>query len=416
MRGVFSVLVAVFIGLCLLYLPICVVSGSGDLVVIYVFGDSRCGHCTAMHEWLVEVYGDDKVVFCNMYEDTSCVDRYWWLVGLAVGLEPNDYGIPTIVFVNGTVRSVLIGKCRNKTEVDMLLRVPVSDRIPVFLAVLNTYTGRSQCVLKGYIDGSEEVREFILVDVLGLEEGYQGGGSSGTRSGGGGVSPGVLLAYTVSLAVLDSVNPCVFVLLSVLLVSVSVIGGKRLVASTATVFVFTVFVSYTLLGLGLYRALFFVPRWLMPLLAVVFGVLMATDYLGRIVVKKLLGRLPSSDKVCLACKVYEEAIAPKLSKSAVPPLWAGALGMMSSFTLLPCSAGPYILFAKAISALPLHEAILYLVLYNAIFIAPLLGISLLVVCASRTPRIMNIINKHEKKIRILASISIIALGLYMFLE
>lgn len=382
--------------LLVLVIPITCMTESmvaGENILFYVFGSENCPHCRPMYEWLVETYGGDKVFFCELGID-ECRNSFMNLV--ALGIQPY---IPSTIIVNGTVRAILIGKYKDKKFIDELLNLPVSEKIPVYIGP----------ELTGYIDGS--ARDLIMKDIL------VGIHSSTTTTMQAIVDTSnksylQYIAYTVSLAAIDSVNPCVFFLLFALLITVFMMGGQRLAVYSGIVFTVSVFISYMGLGLGLYKVTYFIPKWAMPILAVVFGILILIDVLGKIIVARILGRsLPE----CPLCKLYSDVLEPKIEKASSPIIWAGILGLLSSFTLLPCTAGPYILFARLIAELSLYEAILYLLLYNTVFVLPLLAITIIGSYLTRVNRIAEIMSRYEKLIRIIGSVLVIILGIYMFM-
>ena len=69
----------------------------------------------------------------------------------------------------------------------------------------------------------------------------------------------------------------------------------------------------------------------------------------------------------------------RLTSSVVSIPGAFAVGVLDSFFLLPCSSGPYIAILALLSKNTTWiDGIWYLLLYNFIFVLPLLGITLAV--------------------------------------
>ena len=73
---------------------------------------------------------------------------------------------------------------------------------------------------------------------------------------------------------------------------------------------------------------------------------------------------------------------PKLQgliKSVTSPLGAFLIGFLVSLFLLPCTSGPYIVILGMLAERAQRvQAIMYLILYNAIFVSPMILISWLV--------------------------------------
>jgi len=344
-----------------------------------------------MYEWLTGVYGGGRVFFCELgFEECRRV-----LDGLiALGVPPY---IPVTVLVNGTVRAILVGEYTDRVFVGKLLSLPVSERIPVYL-------GRE---LAGYVDraGVEGLLAELATYTVG-ETGTPASHTTATTGTGAGATR--LLVYTVTLAAVDSVNPCVLLLLLALLATVLATSGRRSAVYSTVAFTTAVYASYLALGLGLYKLMYFVPRWVMPVTAVAYGALTLTNTLGSTVASKLLNHCP-------ACRVYEGTVKRRLGRAATPTLWSGLLGVASSLTLLPCTAGPYIIFTKLISEVPLQGALALLLLYNLIFVTPLLGVAATYITLARTPQLIETLTRHERKIRAAGAVAVIALGIYLYL-
>jgi len=175
-------------------------------------------------------------------------------------------------------------------------------------------------------------------------------------------------------AALDAINPCEFAILILLMASLLFNDENRKKALlTGLSFVAAVFVAYFLMGVGLleflrhytlaYSQHFY---YLVGGLAIILGLLNIKDYFwyggGG-----FLMEVPQSWR-------------PKMKELVrrISNPWGGFfIGLIISLFLLPCTSGPYVVILGMLaSKTTLLKALLYLVVYNFIFIAPMLAIVL----------------------------------------
>ena len=178
------------------------------------------------------------------------------------------------------------------------------------------------------------------------------------------------------LAFADSINPCTFaVFTALLLISLHMLGKIR-TALTGISFILAVYICYYMLGLGLIRSLTRIPYTdkIVPIIGFIIG--------GKSVVSSLKQEFKSS-----VPKIFRKYIEKCLEKAYLSPTASFMLGVLASFTLLPCSGGPYVVGLGLLSILKekLH-AYLLLALYNIIFVMPLLVILLMMLISQKYMR------------------------------
>jgi cytochrome c biogenesis protein CcdA/glutaredoxin len=182
--------------------------------------------------------------------------------------------------------------------------------------------------------------------------------------------PAVILA-----AAADSVNPCTFAVLVLLLGTLLVAqrgGRKALVLKAGFAFTIAVFASYFLMGIGIFSAIQAagVQRpFIMAVssLAILLGLWNMKDYFayGKWFTIEVPQRWRPTVK--------------RLTASVVSVPGAFFVGVLDSLFLLPCSSGPYIAILALLSKTTTRaEGILYLLFYNLIFVLPLVAITLAV--------------------------------------
>ena len=222
-----------------------------------------------------------------------------------------------------------------------------------------------------------------------------------------------LLLLAVSLAATDSINPCTLYLYTILLLASSVSGamagartGFKHVVLVGLAFTLSVMLGYTLLGMGVVVVLPGLSKALLLTVGVGFGAW--TIYSGMKGEEKTICR----EGVEIVC---QERMARLLTKASKSVILSGMLGLLATFTLLPCSAGPYIVFLGMISNMSLIESLPLLLLYNAIFVFPLLAILLLIAFGMSGRRAQDFILKNHNKLSILSGLLLIAVVVYIAL-
>jgi cytochrome c biogenesis protein CcdA/glutaredoxin len=230
-------------------------------------------------------------------------------------------------------------------------------------------------------------------------------------------TPGVSIIKTltipalISAAIVDAINPCAFAVL-IILVSTILASKKRKKALFAGIaFSLAIFISYLLMGIGLYSAIqaagithiFF---WIVAILAILLGLFNLKDYLwyGKWFVAEVpLGWRPKMKSIIKGV-------------TSVPG--AFLVGFLVSLFLLPCTSGPYIvvlgLLAKATTRL---YAFSLLILYNLIFILPMLLITLAIYFGFTTAEKAEELRKKKLRfLHLIAGIIILLLGIGMILS
>jgi cytochrome c biogenesis protein CcdA len=190
------------------------------------------------------------------------------------------------------------------------------------------------------------------------------------------IIPLKLLAPIASLAIADSVNPCTFLLYTaLLLLALSSIGrSKTFIVGLS--FITAVFLGYYALGLGLSIVMPAIPylKYIVGSIGILAGFWNILRGMGR----EFKPTTP---------RVVREFAYRFADMAYLNPVISFMLGLIVSLTLLPCSGGPYFVALSFITAI--RESIwihLFLILYNTIFVIPLLSILLLTVISERCIR------------------------------
>ncbi|WP_099210419.1 cytochrome C biogenesis protein CcdA [Thermococcus henrietii] len=202
-----------------------------------------------------------------------------------------------------------------------------------------------------------------------------------------------------ALAMSDSINPCTFVIYTMLLIAISVreVSRRRLYI-IGSAFILAVYFSYYLFGLGLLFLGHYIPLWAAGVFAIGFGV--------YTIVTGIMERSRIGDKGKIRKKIF-----------SADATFAGsfALGVVVSTTLLPCSAGSYLVYTTIIAHGNRALALLLLALYNVIFVLPLVVILLAMGGVSESKRFSQAMVRHSMELSVIAGILLIAIGVWVLL-
>jgi len=209
----------------------------------------------------------------------------------------------------------------------------------------------------------------------------------------------------VTTAAIDAINPCAIGVM-ILMVSSVLAGGhslKRLVLLGST-YIAAVFITYLVAGLGLLYIFSSIPLAIAEYLSITVGgfIILA----GIIEIKDYFwyGR-----GFTLAIPVY---FSKKLSKmsSRTTLLGVAFLGVFVSAVELPCTGAPYLAIIAVLSQNFDFAAFLLLVLYNVIFVSPLVIILILVVSGVKLQNIKLWKQTNRGVMRLATGILMVALG------
>src|SRR3989338_1912576 len=212
---------------------------------------------------------------------------------------------------------------------------------------------------------------------------------------------------TVS-AIVDSINPCAFSILIVSLIFLFSVGSTTSkVIRYGLVYIFGIFVAYFLIGLGLLQALhiFNTPHFMSKVGAVMLVIF------GTVSILEVL--IPSFPIKLGVPQGTHQKMNQLLEKMSLPAMFL--LGGLVGLCEFPCTCGPYLMVVGLLHDTGTYLTGLgYLLLYNVIFILPLVVILWLASHERLTERVRAWQNSEKKSMRVLLGVAMIALGLLMF--
>ncbi len=247
------------------------------------------------------------------------------------------------------------------------------------------------------------------------EEPPRGGGSAVLEEPVAGDNPEeITLAKIVSLAAVDAVNPCALAVLTLLLVAILTYnpGKRRNVMFAGLAFSLAVFVMYLVYGLVIVRffqavqaltSVSLVLYTALGALAIVLGLLNIRDFFSY-----RPGGLGTEMPMRMRVGVK------KILAGVTSPGGAFSMGILVTLFLLPCTMGPYIIAGGLLSVLDTIHAVPMLLLYNLIFVLPMIVITAAVyVSIARVDDVSGWKDKNIRRLHLAAGAVMLLLGVAM---
>ena len=218
------------------------------------------------------------------------------------------------------------------------------------------------------------------------------------------------LTTVVTTALIDSINPCAIGVL-ILMMSVVIVTKQstRRLLMLGGLYILSVFVTYLLAGLGLVYFMSNLPLYLSEYLSIGVGILII--FAGLLEIKDYFwyGRwfsltIPSY----FAKKLHQHA-----SKVTIPGIML--LGVFVAGVELPCTGAPYLAIITLLSQYFDFSAFVMLVLYNLIFVAPLVVILLLVASGKKLHEVKKWKQESRGVMRLFIGLMLVAMGWLLML-
>ncbi|MBI1969044.1 hypothetical protein HYS49_03980 [Candidatus Woesearchaeota archaeon] len=224
------------------------------------------------------------------------------------------------------------------------------------------------------------------------------------------------LPIIIGAALVDSINPCVFGVLIFLIAFMTKVYKKpgRMLLGGAF-YTMVVYVTYFLLGLGILRftvsfGLSLIVYWFAALIAIGAGLLEIKDFFWY-------GKGPTLQLLPGAAERLKK-YTRKIERLQEHNGWftyvaAGLLGVFVVIVELPCTGAPYLAILAIIGQANYAQGIPLLLLYNFIFILPLLAIIAASYFGKSSQAMEQWRKKHRGVMRLAIGLFLIALGILM---
>jgi cytochrome c biogenesis protein CcdA len=215
----------------------------------------------------------------------------------------------------------------------------------------------------------------------------------------------ITLFSIIIASLVDSINPCAFGVLIFLMISLLSMGSSKRALKAGLLYTFMIFLTYFLSGLGLFeiiQSLSSVASYIhigVGALVFIFGLIEIKDFFWY--GKGISLKIPASTK---------PLIERTIQKGTIPAIIF--LGVIVSLFELPCTGGVYLAILTMMSQSQ-SFSLFYLLLYNLIFILPLIVITLIIYKGTNPEKLQNWTNQEKKWMRLVTGFLMIALALYL---
>jgi cytochrome c biogenesis protein CcdA/glutaredoxin len=220
----------------------------------------------------------------------------------------------------------------------------------------------------------------------------------------------ITVPAVLSAAAVDAINPCAFAVLIILLTTILATKNRNRALLAGIAFTISIFISYLLMGIGLYSAINTtgITHWfysIVALLAILIGLFNLKDYLWY--GKWFIMEVPIKWRPRLK----------SLIKGVTSISGAFLIGFVVSLFLLPCTSGPYIIILGLLAKTATKNFALWLLLlYNFIFILPMVIITLAIYFGFTTTEKAEKWRLEKLKVlHLIAGIILLLLGIGMII-
>lgn len=215
------------------------------------------------------------------------------------------------------------------------------------------------------------------------------------------------LPVLVGAAIVDSINPCTIAVMVLLISAVLYSKGKGQALISGLLFSLTIFIMYILYGFGIMHAI-----TTLELTRIFYGIVtVAALVLAIMEIRAFIDYKPGF--MAVEMPMFLRPYAKKVTSEATSPIGVVVAAVFCSLFLIPCSSGPYLIVLGMIAKAATVQTVTYLLLYNLIFILPMVVITVLIFFGKTT--VDKVGKAKDKYIRYIHLVSGVILFLLFFL-
>ena len=259
--------------------------------------------------------------------------------------------------------------------------------------------------------GEDQIRDNLERVIQQAQAGTLAAAPAGTGNGNVTATkncPGTFTTLTVPLVIfcagIDSINPCAFSVLIILLLSIIALQNCRQVLIVGVTYIAAVFLFYFLSGIGIFS--FVHLSGISGLIATAAAVIAIV--LGLV---NIIDAAWKKEGFILAIPESKKPVIERYISTATLPA-AFVLGVLVGIFELPCTGGIYLTILSLMSStMTLSEGIPWLLLYNFIFILPLILILLAVVFGIPPERVNTWRLENRRMLRFAIGLAMILVGI-----
>ncbi len=345
--------------------PVISHAAENNEVVLFMFYGQGCPHCGKMELSLNDLEEKYPTLRVEKYEIYNNPDNRELFEDMAIAYDTEIVGVPA-VFIDNKVFFGFSNSIGNAIESDV-----------------------KRCLNESCCSPRDKLDELKCTD---------------------GVFEKLTIPAVVSAAAVDAINPCAFAVLIILITTILATKSRKKALLAGLAFSLSIYIAYFLMGIGLFSAiqaagLSHVFYAIVAVLAIFVGLLNLKDYLWY--GKWFVMEVPRSWRPKMKALIR--------SVTSVPG--AFLMGFVVSLFLLPCTSGPYIIILGLLAnTATKNHALLLLLLYNFIFIIPMIGITLAIYFGIATTEKAEQWRTSKLKIlHLIAGIIILMLGIGMLI-
>ena len=329
-----------------------------SLTAVYFYGES-CSHCEKVKPAIVNISSRYPDLNLTWLEIDHNADNRQQLIDMSSRYGIPNPGTPTIFIGN----HVLIGEgeVTNRFEAEILAeKQRIASGTPLNLTPVNP----------GSQPETPALNPFVVVFA----------------------------------ALVDSTNPCGLSVLVFLLISMAAAGDRKRILLVGGVYIAAMFLFHLFVGIGLFSA-FALSGLAKPFsiiggaIALILGIVTLADVLRN--KESYLLSIPESGKGMLGTHIR---------KATLPA--AFILGILAGILGFSCTGGIYISILGLLGRdMTVMAGLPWLILYNIIFVLPLVLVTLLVAYGISPERADRWRTENKRMIRVIIGIILVALGL-----
>jgi hypothetical protein len=361
--------------------------GAATNITMVVYEGIGCPHCANTITLLNDI--QKTYNFTLMLKEVRYnPDNNRELLGMydRFGYDPAKGGIPTTIVNN---RIMIVGELSRDSTMK-LIGICQSSKCPV-----GAYTSAQMDEL---VKNIEQNANFSYDTELKLNQ-TANASVSPTKNPGD-----IPLMILVPAAVADSINPCTMAIMAMLLAITLEKKGKKSVLMSGAVFVTVIFICYFLMGLGVMKVVgdISIEKYFFYLMLAVSAAITLLE------IRAYFSYHPGMESIEIP--MFLRPRLQKVMQMATSLPMVAVVALFCSLFLLPCSSGPYLMILGMLSMTDMwttafFKAAGYLLLYNAIFVIPLLAITAIVAFGIRNPGdILSLRDKYVKQMHLVAGL------------
>lgn len=226
--------------------------------------------------------------------------------------------------------------------------------------------------------------------------------------------PGTVSSLTVPLVIvcagIASINPCGLAVLIILLLSIIALQTRRQVLLVGLTFIAAVFLFYLISGLGVLSFIQVTGTGISSFIAIAAAVIAIV--LGLV---NIIDAAVRKEGFLLAIPASKKPVLEQYIRTATLPA-AFVLGVLVGIFELPCAGGIYLTILGLMSnTMTLAQGLPYLLLFNIIFILPLIVILLVVVFGLPPERVNTWRLANRRMLRFAIGLAMILVGLIILI-